>query len=784
MKKQSINNLVAPRTNLRTFLKKQRKGIHNIKLYSCLVATPLLFGAAADGFAQADTGERRMMLEEILVTASRREESLQDVAASITALGGLALENRGITNFEDVKRAAAGLYLERPTFSGSASLRMRGVGSGSFSGLDPSVGVLVDGVYQLREGFAFTELMDIDRIEVLRGPQGTLFGRNTTAGVIHIHTRRPDTSEFSGRVQGVVGNLDTREVRGAVNIPLIEDKLAMRVSGNWVDKEGHTRNTFLGKDTRNQERHGGRFKLLWNATDNLEVLWSSDYQKSEGRLDVGMVRYGNDIISNTPPYANQPVENMAADLGITLPSLRQGRSAQNAAGYEDEMERHVLTLNWSLPGHSLQSITAYEEFDSFLRDDRDRTIMEISYLTNNSFTRAKSQEFILSSEKEGPFSYVLGAFYQQEELSSPTNIFNGADLVTLRALQGLDTSPLPTVSSTTRDNRFRAVFGTVTYEFNDQWSAVLGARYTSDKKEAYSTLDAPNLPFTVVAVDNSETFDELTYTAKLRYNLDADKMVYVSFDRGFKSGGFNRQNTSCAFGGACLPDDLLRYDPETTDSIELGLKSEWLDGRLRLNGAIFYQVYDDFQVSQSLPAQATTLISNAAKVKSQGIDFDFFAVLTDNLSLDGGVAWVEAEYDKFEGAPCGVASNPRCVGGAQDLSGKRLDNAPRMTANVGLAYQGALANVEGVNWFARLDASYRGDANLHVTQVAQTNQSGYTLYDAQVGLESSDGQWKVTAWGKNLTDKTYTSFSLIDEGGLNRIQGLTRTYGLTLDWHF
>src|SRR5699024_10018032 len=141
------------------------------------------------------------------------------------------------------------------------------------------------------------------------------------------------------------------------------------------------------------------------------------------------------------------------------------------------------------------------------------------------------------------------------------------------------------------------------------------------------------------------------------------------------------------FGGACLPDDLLRYDPETTDSVELGLKSEWMDGRLRLNGAIFYQVYDDFQVSQSLPAQSTTLISNAAKVKSQGIDFDFFAVLTDNLSLDGGVAWVEAEYDKFEGAPCGVSSNPRCIGGAQDLSGHRLDNAPRLTANVGLAYQ-------------------------------------------------------------------------------------------------
>ncbi len=757
----------------------------NTRLLLGLAALPLALGAALEIQAQPDGQQRQMQLEEIVVTASRREESLQDVATSITAISGAALEARGITNFEDIKRAAAGLYLERPTFSGSASLRMRGVGSGSFSGLDPSVGVLVDGVYQLREGFAFTELMDLERIEVMRGPQGTLFGRNTTSGVIHIHTRNPDTSELSGKLQGVVGNLNAREMRGSVNIPLIQDTLAIRVSGNWVERDGHTKNTFLDRDTRNQERHGGRFKLLWNATDNLEVLWSSDYQKSKGRFDVGTVQYGVDNITNLPGFANQPWSNIATALGKTLPPISLGRAAQNPAEYQDEMERHVLTLNWSLPGHNLQSITAHEKFDSYQLDDRDRTIMDLSFLTNESSTKARSQEFILSSELDGPFSYIVGAYYQKEKLDSPTNIFNGPDLNALRATMGLGpASPIPTISLTTRDNEFRALFGTLTYELTDQWSLVGGLRYTSDVKNVYSTLNIPGLPL-IAAVDNKKTFDEITYTAKVLHNIDADRMVYLSLDRGFKSGGFNRQNTSCVLAGAnCLTPEQLVYDAETTDSVELGLKSEWLDGRVRLNGAVFYQVYDDFQVSQSLPAQATTLIDNAAKVEAYGTDVDLFAVLTDNLTLDIAVALVRAEYDKFEGAPCGIPNQPRCVGGVQDLSGKQLDNAPRMTANAGLAYQAALPNVNGLEWFARLDASYRSSANLHVAQTAGTDQGGYSLYSAQVGLESSDGQWKVTAWGRNLTNKTYTNFSLVDIGGLNRVQGLTRTYGVTLDWNF
>ena len=361
-----------------------------------LALLPMLIGSTVPVLAQtpAEPAERRYQLEEIVVSASRRQESLQDVASSVQALGAGTLDAHGITNFEDLKQAAAGLYLEMPSNSGNASIRLRGVGSAGNSGVDSSVGVLVDGVYQVQPGVAFTELLDIDRVEVLRGPQGTLFGRNTTAGVIHIHTKNPEMNEFSGRLQGVVGNYDAREARGVINIPLIDDTLAMRISGFKALRDGYTENIHTGKDTRNTDREGGRVKLLWDASENLEVLWSSEILTTKARLEKGRIEYGNDIILNSqqsPALAGRPWSELAEALGTTLPETSLGRSAENLGAFEDEMQRHVLTLNWSLPGHTLQSITAYEELDSYLLDDRDATMLDLSYLTSEPQRRTKSQ---------------------------------------------------------------------------------------------------------------------------------------------------------------------------------------------------------------------------------------------------------------------------------------------------------------------------------------------------------------------------------------------------------
>lgn len=743
---------------------------------SVLMTVPLAIGGTADVLAQPASGERRVQLEEVVVTASRREESMQDVASSIAVISAGTLESRGITNFEDVKTAVAGLHLEAHSNMTSAQVRIRGVGDSPNSGVDPSVGILVDGVYQLRGGAAFTELMDIERIEVLRGPQGTLFGKNTTAGVIHIHTRNPDTQEFAGKLQGVVGNYDARELRGTVNIPLIDDQLAVRISGFTTQRDGHSKNLFLNKDSQTDDKEGGRAKLLWQATDNLDVLWSSEILKQEGRLDQGLIQYGRNNVASI--MSGQPWQNLAAALGRTLPDVRMGRTAHNTREFEDEVERHVLTLNWSLPAHTLQSITAYEKIESSITSDRDRTPLELSYSVNEPVTETRSQEFLLSSDGDSSWSYIVGAFYQEEELSSITHLINGPDLI---ALGG---SPGTTLSVTARDNRTAAGFVNLTYELSDHWSVVGGVRYTSDKKEDMGLIGLSN--GAIVISEQDGTFNEWTYTAKLRYHFDDRSMAYISIDRGFKSGGFNRQDTQCLLGNLsrCLSPDRLSYDPEMTDSIEVGLKSEWLDNRIRFNGALFYQTYDDYQVRESIPAEVAILVTNAAEVESQGLELDLTAAVTNNLQINGSLAWISTRYDKFTQAPCATPASARCMDGRQDLSGRQLDNAPKLMGNIGVEYRAMLPVVDSLEWFARVDASYRSSTNLDVTQSVETEQGAYTLYSARVGLEPMDGQWRMTLWGRNLGDKSYATVASHDVGGVTQLQGMPRTYGLTLDWNF
>lgn len=747
-------------------------------LCGCLATLPLMLGSAPSAMAQVT------QLEEIVVTASRREGSLQDVAASITALGGDALAARGITNFEDIKRAAAGLYLESPSNSSSSSIRIRGVGTAGNTGIDPSVGVLMDGVYQNFPGMAFTEMMDVERVEVLRGPQGTLFGRNTTAGVIQIHTRSPETDAFSGNVQGVLGNFGNQEVRGAVNIPLIADKLAVRISANDVRRDGYTENTFDGTDTRNQDREGARIKVLWNATEDLEVLWSSGYQATESFNDQGLVIYGKDNVTQGLPISGQPWSVFAAALGKTLAPISLGNASQNDWGQsEDEMERHILTLNWSLPGHTLRSVSAYEDVSISVDQDRDRTSLDLSNLTAVSDGEVLTQEFVLSSEFDSKLSYVLGVFYQEEDLITDVSLMDGSDLIALRRGLALPATEI----AVPRDNSSQAVFASATYEFTDELRLTGGVRYTEDTKEMVQTIRLPG-PFPLLTtIDGDETFNEWTYSTKLQYDLAPDKMLYLAYDTGFKAGGFNAQNAGCILTGfrfGCLTPDQLNFEPETTDSLEAGIKSEWLDGRLRVNGAVFFQTYEDYHVAEAQPAQAFVLINNAAEVESMGVEFDLTAVLTDHLTLDSSVALVNSEYKEFRNAPCAYPSQPGCVNGVQDLSGELLDNAPETTANAGLDYRAQLGDTQGLEWFARGDVSYRSGTNLHFAQDQQTEQGGYAIYSTQLGLEPVEGDWKVTLWGRNLTDKKYAQIGGADVGGINLVQGLPRTFGVTADWQF
>lgn len=716
----------------------------------CLAALTLATGGTASVHAQ-EQGSNVRSLEEVIVTATRREESIQSIATSIQAVTGADLDNRGVHSFTQMAEAVSGLELQQPEGSTSSGIYIRGVGTTGTSSADPSVGVVVDGVYQLRPGAVFTELMDIERVEVLRGPQGTLFGKNTTAGAIRIETVKPKTDEFSGRVQTVVGNLDTVELRGLVNIPLIEDVLAVRINAFTARADGHTDNDFIGKDTRNVDREGGRFKLLWNATDNLEFVLSADLINQDARQDLAMMQYSPSVL---------------AAYGSELPPISFGNAQQQAGYVNEQFKRYTLSANWVLGNHTLTSITAYEDLFNDLHTDLEGTVINdsrirgVSYLVNSGTTTAFSQELQLASDWDGPFNYIVGAFYQNEKLLSVTDMYMGGS------------STVGRQSVTTRDTDSQAVFANVTYDFNDQWNASLGVRYTEDDKEGSNG-----------AFSGVKTFDEITYSAKVRYQIDDEKMVYFAYDTGFKSGGINRElSATCATGGRCLTEAEAIWDPETTTSYEVGLKSQWLDNQLRLNATAFYQEYEDFQVSQQVPEAASMVMSNAAEVVSTGVEFDVTYLATNNLTLSGNVSYVKTEYDSYKDAPCAIAAN--CVDGLQDLSGETLDNAPELTYSLSGEYRDMLPGSTGYEWFARTDVSYKDDFNLYAFQPVETKQDSYYLVNAQLGLESSNN-WKVSAWVKNLTDEEYGSWASLDAAtGLRMVPGMPRTYGVTFDLYF
>lgn len=613
---------------------------------ACLLILPLMLGGGQYSFAQDG---RASTLEEVIVTASRREEGLQTIAASITAATGTDLEKQGISGFREMAEAVSGLELKQPNGSISSAVYIRGVGVSGNSSADPSVGVLEDGVHQARPGAVFTELLDIQRIEVLRGPQGTLFGKNTTAGVI-----RPA-------------------------------------------------------------------KLLWNTSDNFELQLLVEQLNQSARMDSALVDYPPDFLAN---------------FGDILPPVSIGKYQQDSAETRDDTWRYVLNANWDLFGHTLGFISSFEKVGHFLFQDRDHTVLEgelgsgeITYLTNHTDSEIKTHELQLSSNFDGPFNYIIGGFWQDMGRVSTTDIYLDAG------------GFLPRPLSAEKYNS-KAVFGNVSYEFSERWNTSRGTRYTEDEKIGSNNI-----------FSGRKVFDVWTYSLKVSCHMDADRMFYFSHDEGFKSGGINREFSNCVRGAPCLTLDEAFLDPEVTYNYEIGVKSEWLDRRLRLNVALFYQVYEDFQINQTVPGDASVLLTNAAEVESSGIETDFVWLATD-MTFSGNLPYVKTEYKNYKGAPCALPTSARCVDSAQNLSEKTLDNAPRLTYSIGGEYRDTLSTYGNIEWFGRLDVVFKDKFNLFEMQPVETRQSSYYLLNARVGLDSSDS-WKLTLWVKNMTDESY-----------------------------
>jgi iron complex outermembrane receptor protein len=723
-------------------------------------ALPILMMLAGTAHAQAASEGAR--LEEIVVTADKTGvEKLQSTPQAVSVIGGEALQRQGVANIRDLAQLVPNMTFAQNT--SSALLYIRGIGSNNTAaGSDPDVTVQIDGVYIARPSGQTSDFLDVARIEVLRGPQGTLYGRNAVGGTLNIISRAPSTM-FNGAAQVTAGNYGLVQGDLYVTGPLGSDKLLGSLAIDYKTHDPYFKNIAPGgRDVGDADHAGARAQLKWLASDAIDATT---------RIDVSAVmhehfeNYSHMVApAPFPALANTLVGDFRT-VALNSPQVL----VQQIGGISEEM-------NWRLGGPwTLKSITAWRTLKSKASNDNDATdqFVQFAHLANQE--QQGSQEFNLQYAGER-LKGVLGVYYFQD-LDRQRNDVAIPPSVTTPAARALFNAARPDIGS-----KSGAVFAQGVYEVIPGVSLTVGGRYTSESKEMSqyfvrtslnpATVGAP-FPGFPLSFQLKREYHAFTPKVALDWKITDDAMVYVSATRGYKSGGFNFSATTPA---------TATFAPEKIWSYEAGAKTQWLDDRLRVNATAFRYDYSNLQVSQ-LIAAATFSIGNAASATVNGFELEVTGKPTSELQLTGNFSALDATYDKYPGAsvPAGLLRfEPRavCVGTACtiDAAGKSLNAAPR--------YSGVLA-VDDTHRFGDLsvaghvDYSWRSRTFFDPSNNALMSQGAYGLLNAFVSISPSDN-WTFQVWGRNLTNEGY--YVTVSASGVtvNGLVGDPRTFGVRL----
>ncbi|WP_374571287.1 TonB-dependent receptor [Phenylobacterium sp.] len=687
-------------------------------------------------------------IEEIVITARKRAEKLQDTPVSVSAVTSHQLEAAGINDFGGVIASVPNV-----SFSGGVAgviqgqIGIRGIATLVRNiGVESSVGFYVDGVYLGRPESYNQELIDVDRVEVLRGPQGALFGKNTIAGVFNITTLSPgDHVEGEARLEA--GNYNLRRVQAYVMGP-VNDVLAAKLAVGYVTRDGVYRHLSGGQDADDQNLRTLRGELYFTPTSQDELVISAD-----------------ELLDNSHPAYFQ-VTDLAGASGNALVEEHTPLTIDN--NLPDTLRRHnyglSLTYNHDFSFGRLTSITAARRssYGGLLDDDQN----QVDYLSLDRFidkTSFVSQELRLAGDWGDKVNYLVGLYYADQRSKTDRSLQIGDDLLGV---------PLgdPALNQLGRvQTKSYAAFANVDYAFSSQVSASLGLRYTHEEKSVDFLQADPTGVFTSIGLPDvtyqDETSDEdLSPTLSVSYRFTPQVMVYARAARGFKSAAFNVDLANSAQG--------LSAGPESATTYEAGVKSDLFSRRLRLNVGMFTTNYDDLQVSQLLGAGVT--LNNAGQAKINGVEVEFTALPLSGLQLDGSAGYIDAKYTRYK--DCGVPAS--LGGGSTDCSGNRLVGAPKVTGRVGAEYDYPIGLGEIV---ARADVTYRSDVFFEATNSPRFKSDSHTLLDLRLGLRAD--RWDVFLWAKNATDDRYIVYS-DDRSSAGVLQttayGEPRTYGVTL----
>lgn len=739
--------------------------------------------AAAPAQSQSDA-EPVVGLEEIVVTAQKRAENLQEVPIAVSAFSAAMLETQYQRDIGDLTGRVPSLMISpSPSGPGAANVSLRGIFFQEIEkSFEPGVGVVLDGVYLSTSTGQLLQSFDFEQIEVLRGPQGTLFGKNTTGGALNVTRTRPDPAGgFKGKVRGTVGSFGRTDLEAVVSIPLIADRLAVKIGAFSLNDSGSWKNITLDEKVVEKDYQALTVALRATPNSDLDLQLTYDHVDDDSDLPGLISRFSPALRATGSPGlfngADRPCFNDFMP-GICDRSTPRNETRQNFRG-QASYDLDAITFNgrYDFGSMVLAAVSGYRDSTEWALNDGDAIEYDLFRTWRPQKFHQFSQEVRIESDLEGPLSFVAGVYYFKSNYELRQSTY-----LDLAALQNIPPGTLISRSSygVEQDYESTALFLQGDYRLTDALTLTLGGRYTwDDKKIRFDNYAAsttfPSTGALTASTTRDAKWDEFTPRVALRYAFNPDLSMYASYSRGYNTGGFNGRAASAALLGP--------YDPEIVKSVEVGVKSELFERRLRVNAAVYENRFSDKQeeVIVAIPVApfTGTTVSNAAKARYRGAELEFTAVPLDGLTVSGSVGYLKAKYlDFFASLRPGTP--------AVDNSGLTLRRAPEWTASGSIDYQFPLGIGEaGVNGSIRHISAFE----MQAINDPLGHQPAHTLVDAALRYSWIMGDVDLTAtvFGKNLTNTTPNT--VYTTAGINSFvsyvgEALRRQWGFELQAKF
>ncbi len=746
-------------------------------------------------------------IEEIIVTATKREESIQDVPIAVTAITGEDLTARGIQDVYDLQQVVPSLLInDSNSTTNGGTMRIRGIGTtGNNVGLESAVGTFIDGIYRSRAGQALNDLVDVERIEVLRGPQGTLFGKNTSAGAVNVVSKKPDF-DFGGSAGISAGNFDAYRVEGTLNLPAIDEILAFRLAGNYSQRDGYYENIDNNKSYNDRDRYAVKGQMLWTPNDALSVHLIADYIDRDETCCPASYRFVG------------PTGNALRALGAEPVISRTGRVGVNADPFEKvEDKGAALQVDYDLEFGTLTSVTGYRDFDVERGQDVDFSNVDLYQLGNTRESFKNWSEELRLAGTVGDFDWLVGGYIYKEEIDNAGGFLvlasqGPAYFNLLIPGSGALLAPGNGLSAAfQQEGKGWSLFTRDTWHATDRFDVTIGVRFSDETKDGSSLINETgtagvvdnNWPCAVLPIptfcgnagfdDTRDESEEWSGSLSFAYQITDDTNAYVSYARGFKSGGFNLDPTAIKINATTgAVTDASQFDAEVVDTYEIGTKSSLLDGRLNLNATVFYSQFQDFQLNTF--TGAFFVVQNVPEVNSSGVEVEYQWNVVDGVFLTGGVTYADSRYDRglIVNATAPIGTVPGCLtinpaNRCTDLDNQRVTNSPLWQASTGVLIDQELPFWGGMRYTANANWAFRSSLNTGSDLDPEKQQGSYSIFNGQIGLRTSDDRYEVTLWGQNLTDKEYRTIvfdSVSQTGSWSTFVGSPRMWGVTLKTNF